>query len=241
MALLNDQIQSEIEILKKAQAIDAELYKLLNLLEEIPVERARVKKELEAETGRLKELEEALKKRQLLQREKEGTLAQKEANVKKMEGQLSQVKTNKEYGALQQEIASLKADNSLLEEEILRLFDEVEACREEAAKEQARVKECEKVFQAKEQEVSQQEKEFQGHVQQLKTQKEQSVTQLSPETKQLYNRIVEKKNGIALATVSGEVCSGCQIRLRAQTINEVMIGKFLVLCDNCSRILYIQN
>lgn len=236
---MNDQIQSEIEILIKAQAIDAELYKLMDVLAEIPIERARVKKELEQETERLKELDGVLKKRQLMQKEKEGVLALKEANVKKMDGQLSMVKTNKEYGALQQEMASLKADNSLLEEEILKLFDEVEACRDEVVKEQVRLKEFEKVFQAKEQEVSQKEKEYLGKVQQLKVQKAESVTLLTPETKQLYNRIVEKKNGIALATVTGEVCSGCQIRLRAQTINEVMGGKGLVLCDNCSRILYI--
>jgi len=239
VTLLNEQIQSEIEILIKAQAIDAELYKLMDVLAEIPVDRARVKAELEQETERLKELEAVLKKRQLVQKEKEGVLAQKEANIKKMDGQLSLVKTNKEYGALQQEMASLKADNSLLEEEILKLFDEVEACREEVTKEQARLKEFEKVIQVKDQEVSQKEKEYQGKVQQLKAQKLESVTQLTPDTKQLYNRIVEKKNGIALATVTGDVCSGCQIRLRAQTINEVMGGKGLVLCDNCSRILYI--
>jgi len=238
---LNDQIQSEIEVLKKAQFIDAELYKLLGILDQIPEDRAAVKKELEQETLRLKELEEAMKKRQLVQKEKEGELAQKEGNIKKMEGQLSQVKTNKEYSALQQEIASLKADNSLLEEEIIKLFDEVEACREEVTKEQSRLKEFEKNHQAKEQEVSQKEKEYQAKVQQLKTQKEEAVTQLSAETKLLYNRIVEKKNGIALATVNGEVCSGCQIRLRAQTINEVMQGAGLVLCDNCSRILYIDK
>lgn len=238
---MNDQIQSELEILKKAQGIDAELYKLLGLLEELPADRAAAKKELETEMERLKELDGTLKKRQLAQKEKEGTLAQKETNVKKMEGQLSQVKTNKEYAALQQEIASLKADNSLMEEEILRLFDEVEACREELTKEQVRVKEFEKVYLAKEQEIGKREKEVQAQVQQLKSQKEESVTQLSPETKQLYNRIVEKKNGIALVPVAGEVCSGCQIRLRAQTINEVMMGKTLVLCDNCSRILYIAS
>jgi len=238
---LNDQIQSEIEILIKAQAIDAELYKLMDVLAEIPIDRARVKKELEQETERLKELDGVLKKRQLAQKEKEGILAQKEANIKKMDGQLSLVKTNKEYGALQQEMASLKADNSLLEEEILKLFDEVEACREEVAKEQSRLKEFEKVIQAKDQEVSQKEKEYQSKVEQLKAQKLESVTLLTPETKQLYNRIVEKKNGIALATVRGDVCSGCQIRLRAQTINEVMGAKALVLCDNCSRILYISK
>jgi len=238
---LNEQIHSELEILKKTQIFDAEIYKVTRELEEFPMMKADLKQGLETEKERLKELEAAFKKRQLLQKEKEGELAQKEGNVRKLEGQQSQVKTNKEYDALKQEIASLKADNSLLEEEIIRLMDESEACREEVLKEQARVKECEKAQQAREQEISKKEKEIQEQILQLKTQKEEASNHLSPEVRSLYNRIVEKKKGLALVPVRGEICSGCQIRLRAQVINEVMLSQSLVLCDNCSRILFIEN
>ena len=99
------QIKESLEVLKKAQEMDRELYLIGEQLREIPTLRAQIKKELEQERAHLIELEKALKQLQLKQKEKEGELGQKEGNIKKLDGQLSQVKTNKEYSALQQEIA----------------------------------------------------------------------------------------------------------------------------------------
>ena len=107
-------IRDSLEILKKAQDFDRQIYDFQEELNQLPADRAVLKDELESKKRHLHELQDTLKKLQLGQKEKEGKLSDKEANIKKMEGQLSQVKTNKEYSALQQEIASLKADNSLL-------------------------------------------------------------------------------------------------------------------------------
>ncbi|HXV27996.1 MAG TPA: C4-type zinc ribbon domain-containing protein, partial [bacterium] len=178
---------------------------------------------------------------QLNQKEKEGELAQKEAHIRKLDGQLSQVKTNKEYSALQQEIASLKADNSLLEEEVIRILDEIEAAQEEVKKETERLKQCQKDYEAKEAELSHNEQKMNEAVAQLKKQREEIVRHLAPEVKDLYERIVVKKSGIALVKVQGEVCGACQMQLRPQLINEIRMAEGLVLCENCSRILYFED
>ncbi|MCB9800478.1 MAG: hypothetical protein H6757_06955 [Candidatus Omnitrophica bacterium] len=231
------QVQSDLEIIKRAQEQDAELYRAIGDLEDIPEQREVLKAEFEAEKNRLKELETELKTKQLTQKEKEGQLAQKEANVKKLDGQLSQVKTNKEYSALQQEIASLKADNSVLEEEIIRFMDEIEAAKEEVQKEQERIKVCEKDHQAKGQKLNETEKAAKEIVERLKTQREEILKQLSPDVRTMYENFVKKHRGRALAPVEGNVCGNCKITLRAQIINEVLLGETLVVCD-CNCFLY---
>ena len=94
----------DIDVLKKAQALDGEIYTALQALEDIPEERAKLKDELESEKARLHDLEAEHKKAQLTQKEKEGNLSEKENQIKKLEGQLSQVKKNEEYTILLQEI-----------------------------------------------------------------------------------------------------------------------------------------
>lgn len=232
--------KESIIILKNAQDLDSELYHALEQIHEILPEREKNKLSLEAEKSRLLELEASFKKVQLVQKEKEGSLAQKEANIKKLDGQLSQLKTNKDYQTMQQEIASLKADNSLLEEEIIRLMDEVEAVQVEIKKEKERLKQCEKEYEQKEKELSQKEAQFNQRAAELKMKKEDILKQLDPEVRDLYERIVEKKRGLALVKIAGEVCAACQIKLRPQLINEVQLGEKLVLCENCSRILYVE-
>lgn len=234
-------IRESIEILKKAQELDREIYQSQQRLEHIPEESMKLKQDLEAEKARLHELEQILKKLQLTQKDKEGQLAAKETNVKKLDGQLAQVKTNKEYSALQQEIASLKADNSLLEEAILRIFDEVEAAEDEVKKERERFKQIEKDFAAKEVELAQAEKGLAETVKTLKTQRSEIVSKVDPEIRGRYDLIVEKKQGLALVKVTGESCGACQLQLRPQIINELRLAENLIYCENCSRILYYEE
>jgi hypothetical protein len=191
--------------------------------------------------ARLLQLEGELKKMQLKQKDKEGLLAQKETNIKKFDAQLASVKTNKEYSALQQEIASLKADNSLLEEEIIKTIDEVEAAEEEVKKEKERLKQIEKEFQSREGELAQKEKSLSETINKFQNQREDVAKLVAPEVRSLYDLIVQKKQGLALVKVNGEICGACRLQLRPQLLNEIRLAKELVICENCSRILYIEE
>lgn len=234
-------ITQNLDVLKHAQQIDSEIHHAHLLLEEIPSKRVQLKSELELEKTRLNDLEKSLKDIQLKLKEKELELAQKEMQIKKLDGQLSQVKTNKEYAALQQEIASLKADNSLLEEGIIHILDEVEAAKDETRKEKEKLAAISKSFQDKDNELATQEKAIQGRLADLKKQREESVARLPPELGELYDRIVSKKQGLALARVNGENCAACQMQLRPQLINEIRLSEQIIVCENCSRILYFEN
>jgi predicted nucleic acid-binding Zn-ribbon protein len=233
--------RESIDILKNAQDLDREIYQSGQRLQLIPEERAKLKQEFDAEKARLNELEQTLRKLQLSQKDKEGQLASKESNVKKLDGQLSQVKTNKEYAALQQEIASLKADNSVLEEEIIKVFDEVEAAEEEVKKEKDRLKQIEKEVAVKESELAHAEKNLAGQVTELKSKRAEIMGKVDREIRELYDLIVSKKQGLALVRVTGESCTACQLQLRPQVINELRGADRIVICENCSRILYYEN
>jgi uncharacterized protein len=234
-------VKGEIEILKKVQELDRDLYLASERLEEIPEETAALRQKLESEKNRLKDLESALKASQLRQKEKEGELNQKEAQIKKLDGQLAQVKTNKEYSAMQQEISSLKADNSVLEEGILKAMDEAEAANEEVRKEREHLKQREKDYGILEAELNDKEKKLKESVENLRRQRQEIMAQVDPEIRNMYDAVVQKRQGIALAKVVGETCGVCKIKLRAQILNEVMGGASLTACENCLRFLYIEE
>lgn len=234
-------IKESIEILKKAQQLDREIYLAQRDSREIPEQKEKLKHELEQEKAHLNQLEADFKKLQMKQKEKDGELAQKESNVKKLDGQLSQVKTNKEYSALQQEIASLKADGSLLEEEIIKVMDEVEAAQTEIKQEKDRLKGVEKEYQAKEAEWDQKLKAIHDRAEGLKKERDTIVQQVPPDVRSLYDLIIQKKQGLALAKINHETCGACQLQLRPQLINEVRMSQSVVVCENCSRILYIEE
>ena len=237
---MTSSIIQNLDTLKKAQRLDSEIHQAQGLLEEIPAKRAKLKAEMEFEKGRLHELEKSLKDIQVKLKDRELELSQKENQIKKLDGQLSQVKTNKEYAALQQEVASLKADNSLLEEGIIHILDEVDAAKDETRKEKEKLLLIAKSFQGKDDEMVAQEKALQARLGEMQTQREEAVAQLPLDIRELYSRISFKKEGVALAAVNGENCAACQMNLRPQLINEIRLGEQIIVCENCSRILYFE-
>jgi len=232
-------MKKDLERLEHVQKVDSEIYSLRLIIEEAPAEIKEIQEGVDAETVALRQAEEALKAAQLDQKNKEGDLKEKEANIKKYEAQLSQVKTNQEYASLQSEIRSLKADNSLLEESILELFDRVDVCRKQVDAEKARMAEIEKAAGEKKKVIEQRVSEAKSKIGQLKQERDQLIKEVDKEIASLYNRIVEKKEGLALVKLGDhDACPACHVQLRAQQINEIQIGENIVLCEQCSRILY---
>lgn len=55
-----------------------------------------------------------------------------------------------------------------------------------------------------------------------------------------YDRLVARgKKGVAV--VRNQVCTGCHMRLPIGTINTLMQGQDIQLCDSCGRYLYLPN
>jgi hypothetical protein len=234
-------IQESIGVLKRAQEIDGEIHGVKRELAAIPGMIKDLQHAFEAEKSKMAQFETKLKEIQLRQKQKEGELSEKEQLIRKYDSQLSQVKTNKEYAALQQEIASLKADNSMLEDQILAILEEIDGAQREVREERERLSRVEKESKEKEKELNTRAETLKQELAGLTAKRQEIVNQVPPETRELYDKIIEKKEGLALVPVEGETCSACRIEIRPQLLNELHLKESLIVCENCSRILYLAE
>ena len=233
-------VQEILEILKRAQEIDREIHQVRQEITSIPETIRQLIEAFEAEKSRLAHLETELKEIQLRQKQKEGELSEKEVLIRKYDSQLTQVKTNKEYSALQQEIASLKADGSMLEDQILGILDEVDRVLREVREERQRLTSIEKESEEKKKELNDRAEGLKTTLTNLNEKRLEIIAQVSPEARALYDKIIEKKGGLALVPVEGEACGACRMEIRPQLLNEIKLKEALVVCENCSRILYLE-
>ena len=233
-------MDQDIVVLKEIQEWDLEIYSLKETLDEIPLQLEQSGRELERERAVSNETQTALQKLQLKQKEKEVELSAKETNIRKYEAQLTQVKTNKEYSSLQSEIVALKADNSLLEEAIIVLIDQVEVEQARLRDQQKKIEEKKTAFEAKKKESESRATQIREQVNVLSQKRNEKIKQVDPEIASLYDRVVSRKQGLALVKVEGENCPACQMQLRPQVVNEIQLKERLVVCESCSRILYSE-
>jgi hypothetical protein len=230
-----------MEKLAVLQTLDIKIRGMQREKDEIPTRLAALegefKKEEEKVLGQKAELDRLLKDR----RHKEKELEEEVERVKKAEARVFEIKTNKEYQAVLKEIEGAKKLNRQREEEILGILERFEELQKVA-------RQGEKELEAKRKEYQQQLSELQERAAQFEQKMAAAVKKwderqrgIPPDLLSKYRMLLEKRQGIAVAPVSNGVCQACHMNLRPQLYIELQKQQALILCPNCSRILFWEN
>jgi uncharacterized protein len=72
----------------------------------------------------------------------------------------------------------------------------------------------------------------------LEARRDEFSKEVEPELRSKYERIRRSKNiKSAVVPLRGDTCSGCNMTVRAQAVNEILAGKYQP-CHFCGRLLY---
>lgn len=234
-------IKEETGRLVELQDIDAKIFSLIKEKNDAPRQLEGLQKEFDAKKAQLKSLEENRQKTQLKQKEKEGELAVKEEAIKKAQGQLGQLKTNKEYQAKLSEIEGLKADKSANEEEILKFMDEGDALKSGCENEKRSLEGEEKKYLDKKNVIQARIKEIENGLADLEGKRKILAAGIDNKILAAYEHILRGKDGLAIVKVENNSCHGCFMHVPHQVVNEIKMHERLVMCESCSRILYLEE
>jgi len=228
-------------LLIELQGLDAHIFKLEDELESIPEKTGQMEEAFKEKSVNLKKAEDDLKALQVKRKQREGDLEAKEGTIKKYQTQLYQVKTNKEYSALQEEIGRVRADNSLIEEEIIKILDQLDAANAQIAKEKELLKQEEANLGAEKKRMGDDAGRIKTELEGLKAQRQALAVKVDKDILKKYERIIKSKDGLAVVPVANEACQGCFRVMPPQVINEIKMKQAMIFCENCARILYIEE
>lgn len=234
-------LEEQIKLLVELQGLDIRIFKFESELEAIP-EKIRLDEENFKDNAiGLKKLEDGLKLLQVKRKEREGDLEVKESAVKKFQTQMYQSKTNKEYSAFLEEIARAKADGSLIEEDIIKILDQIDAENKKVAKEREFLKDEDKKLNEEKQALVKEAERIRKELDGIRSERTALAERIDKTILVRYERIAKNKDGLAIVPVANESCQGCFRVMPPQVINEIRMNSQLVFCENCARILYIEE
>ena len=231
-------ISDEIKRLIELQELDSEIFSIKRELEAMPEKLREFDNIIKEKEEVFKESEENVKKLELKRKEKEIDLGTKEENIKKLKQQLYQIKTNKEYTVLEKEIQSQKADTSILEEEIIKILDEIDNSKKKVMEYKINFQQEKQHTDSEKKKIEEIQKEKESGLGELESRRREFVINIDNGILKKYEKILYAKDGTALVPILESACSGCNMNLPPQVINEVKIKSDLIFCGNCSRILY---
>ncbi len=208
---------------------------------EIPKQKNRFNVQRERLQTELQEREQAYKALQIEQRTCETEIEQMQAQVAKYQDQLLKVKKNDEYQALTHEIDALKKHIGQKEERILSLMIEIDDAKARYEEDKKRIAEELERIDAECAAIDTELEEAIAARKELEQQRQPLAEQVDPKLRTLYERILAKRPGSrAVVSLRGEYCSGCNMKVLPQVVNEVLGGK-VHTCNHCGRILYYQE
>ncbi|HQR39284.1 MAG TPA: C4-type zinc ribbon domain-containing protein [Blastocatellia bacterium] len=172
-------------------------------------------------------------------------LAEYEQSHEKFKADLMKVRNQNEYGTVLREIDATKKSISALETEALQLIERIEArekeLTEKAPEFAARRAEVDQLLATFDHEVER----IQAEIDELRSKRGGIAKEVSPNMLRVYDRIAQTRKGRAMSEVRGEKgasgkCSACNMALRPAVFSLIRRGEELIVCDNCSRILFYR-
>ncbi len=157
--------------------------------------------------------------------------------LKKLKLQLMEIKKNDEYQAMLHEIAFAEKTIDEHEERLLMIMDEVDQQGLETDGFKKKKDDEKKALFAEKATFEARLEDLKKETARLDGEKPKIMTELDPQIKKRYDRILAKLHDFAVTHIADEVCQGCHSRLPPQAAMEVRKNDQIITCQACGRIL----
>ena len=231
-------MQEKIVALYELQKIDSQIDEINKIKGELPLEVEDLEDEIEGLNTRISNIEAEIEEVNSLSKQRSREKDQAQMLIAKYKEQQNNVRNNREFDAITKEIEYQELEIELADKRLKEYGAGVKAKKAVLADAQAVVAERSMDLTAKKNELEGIEAETADQMAQLQKKAEVAQTKIDERLLTAYNRIRRNvHNGLAVVTVRRDACGGCYNRIPPQRQADIRLGKKLIVCEYCGRIL----
>jgi predicted nucleic acid-binding Zn-ribbon protein len=231
-------MHADLERLIALQRLDSTAADAERRLADQPQREKALDARLEAASEALATAKARLTENQNARRALEKDVALHQGRLSKFRDQAMAVKTNQEYHAVQHEIAFAQAEIRALEDKMLEQMLEADDLTATVKRTEASLASEQKAIVQDKRALAAEETELKAVVDRLRVERAALVAALDPQVLATFERVAQRRNGVAVAEARDGVCTICHVRLRPQVFNTILKNEQILQCDHCNRILY---
>jgi predicted nucleic acid-binding Zn-ribbon protein len=228
-----------IERLLALQDRDQKLRTLRLELQAVPTEIASKQKLIADSAARLELARTRAKAIEVEKKSLQVEAASKRDQIARYKTQQLQTRKNEEYTALTHEISNVENLIAQIEDKELALMEEADslapqiaAADKTHADEKARLEGQIALLREKEGNLK-------IRIEEVQKSRASSLEGIDEELLESYERLFETKNARAVVSVEHDVCTGCHMKITAQTSLALRSDKSIVSCPQCGRLLHL--
>lgn len=221
------------------QDLDTAVETARQRLAEMPLVEQQLDQQVAAASTALEQVKERLAANHTAHRELEKQVAVVDGRLARFDEHKAAVKTNQEFTALLHEIATAKEGKDGLENQILELLEEADAIAAAIKATEGLVAAVKSETGAARKAMAAERTVLEAQATRLAAERTGKTTGLDPALLARYEQLLKQRRMLAIAPLNGEICGGCNVRLRPAVTQQVRRSVEIIHCDSCQRILYV--
>jgi uncharacterized protein len=221
----------EIEQLLLLQERDQKIKMFRAELETVPLEQQRIAQLVAAKSNAFDQVRQRNREVEMQRKMLELDAQARRDSIAKYKTQQYQTRKNDEFQAISQEIQRFEKEIERIEDHEIELMEQTEL-ELKAAKRQSEVQLAD---------LKKKESTLGERLIQVEGERERLVQGLDPDLLFRYTRLFATKGGNAVVPVEHEFCMGCHMKNTTAQVHRVKLGREIVHCQQCGRILYYAD
>ena len=234
-------MQPELEQLLILQNRDQKIRQIETELKTMPEQRAQLEAHLAASAAGLEAAK--LKTRQLeVERKKlELDVGTRTESINRLKTQQYETRKNEEFRAMGNEIERYEKEIRTIEDQELELMDQAEKLKAEVSIEDKKVAVERDSVARQLADLDAKTSALQSQLESLTKERTEIASRIDEDILDRFERLFASKGNAAVVALEHEVCTGCHMKITAQTAHRVKGGREIVGCEQCGRILYVAE
>lgn len=231
----------EVRALLILQDRDRRLMALAKDLEKLPQDEARANAKLAGDEASVARAHDAVLDCELRLKRLELDAGTRKTTIARLKIQQFETRKNEEYQALGHEIVRYDKEVDDLETRELELMEEMDGKRAALKAAEAALAHTRTLIAEDLATIAQRRERMEAERAEVTAARTTLAGSVPEAIIPLYERLMKTKAGLALAPLHEGKCQGCHMKLIASTVSSVLSGKELTRCEDCGRILYVEE
>jgi predicted nucleic acid-binding Zn-ribbon protein len=208
-------------------------------LNSIPGEIAAKQKLIADSAARLEAARARSKAIEVEKKNLEVEIGAKRELINRYKNQQLQTRKNEEFTALSHEIQNAEKIIIGIEDKEILLMEEAEALAPVLAAADKTFGEEKTKYESQIATLREKETNLKSRIEEMEKERPASTEGIDEDLLERYQRLFESKNARAVVALEHDVCTGCHMKVTAQTSLAVRSGKEITSCQQCGRILHL--
>jgi len=231
----------EIEQLLLLQERDQKIKMFKAELETVPFEKQRIDQFVAAKSSAFDQVRQRSREVEIQRKMLELDAQSRRDSIAKYKTQQYQTRKNDEFQAISVEIQRFEREIERIEDHEIELMEQTEQLQKETVHAELELKTAKRQSEVQLADLQKKESTLGERLKKAEVESEQLSQGLDPDLLFRYTRLFATKGGNAVVPVEHEFCMGCHMKNTSAQVHRVRLGRDILYCEQCGRILYYAD